>query len=1006
MSLDGEKDSKNSSMVDINSIIEGTVKFRDGKKWKSRWCVMRKLSPVADCLHLQFYKDSKERYKNGPTKASLSLEHFLGIESGFTLDKESNTIAILCQDVIVILAFDTREILMQWQVKISCNLGDDIQYLVLVASAATKIKIPPGPARLHIQNHRFCITTGIPPRLSGLWSLAHLRRYGVVDNRFCFEGGSSSGKCEGFVVLITDYGDEISNCFKLASQGKLNSNNRYTKPIDSPRKMKDNQSMKCDCSSSFWPSQESRGLESYIGCDSSSILDDIDSNDEVSHFSRKRLMAMERCMSCSSKRSLVPTMSRSSTITESNQEICFGSSSYRSTTSIDTHHQRICGSKPTLDRISMKSQESCGNFSEYSIPRQFPFHPGHSHEASSVRSFSVPRHEPTKSFVGSYDNYDSPKILSPSNENQMENYDKPKSVKMYLEQNAGGRHTIFNGDHGNYDMPNIHCCANGQNRLMNDDMKTDCTCHRVMSWADNWMPCRRGTGIENTGIPVSRPNTPTPTSQKIIAQEPAKCKLNDFSNTDKNGLYALVDPAKKQPKRLNEEQSITASFPRAQSQTPNANYANLEFANSLEIYENSREVLKREKALTSNENNNKICSNGNAKENLLNHNKENENYLVMDVNERSKTFPGYISMHPKNSVKPMTPVVVEEQIEEVVVLPPRPNNKLISSKILLNLDEKSHSNPDLNRPSLNLDEKHEASSTTKLVFKKSSSVDSFRFIDNESPTIVEDETSTSTSTYQDTTKADSIIKKTKPNEHIKVVNVRYADNGSKQPNRDSSSSNDSGVSTASTIIPKHYNEFELPLINQIKKRRQLNQTKSCVHASLIRRSKSFDPFGDLSFQFATRKAFGNGHSNVQNKAGKCPSLGAIMTSHIDSNSTSSGTSDMSDYIETLSLSSSSSDAEALKNKNNGTHMINTMRPRSGKEYEKIDRSTISGLVQASSHINSISPISSSTTSSSNPNYVNITPVPENSESPSPGYQSSSSFQEEYAVIKEPDVVVE
>lgn len=132
-------------------------------------------SPTTDCLHLQFYKDSKERYKNGPTKASLSLEHFLGIESGFTLDKESNTIAILCQDVIVNLAFDTREILMQWQVKISANLGDDIQYLVLVASAATKVKIPAGPARLHVQNHRFCITTGVPPRLSGMWNIAHLR---------------------------------------------------------------------------------------------------------------------------------------------------------------------------------------------------------------------------------------------------------------------------------------------------------------------------------------------------------------------------------------------------------------------------------------------------------------------------------------------------------------------------------------------------------------------------------------------------------------------------------------------------------------------------------------------------------------------------------------------------------------------------------------------------------------------------------------------------------------
>lgn len=103
------------------------------------------------------------------------MEHFLGIESGFTLDKESNTIAIICQDVIVILAFDTREILMQWQVKISNNLGDDIQYLILIASAATKTKIPSGPARLHIQNYRFCITTGIPPRLTGLWDIAHLR---------------------------------------------------------------------------------------------------------------------------------------------------------------------------------------------------------------------------------------------------------------------------------------------------------------------------------------------------------------------------------------------------------------------------------------------------------------------------------------------------------------------------------------------------------------------------------------------------------------------------------------------------------------------------------------------------------------------------------------------------------------------------------------------------------------------------------------------------------------
>lgn len=77
------------------------------------------------------------------------------------------------------------------------------------------------------------------------------------------------------------------------------------------------------------------------------------------------------------------------------------------------------------------------------------------------------------------------------------------------------------------------------------------------------------------------------------------------------------------------------------------------------------------------------------------------------------------------------------------------------------------------------------------------------------------------------------------------------------------------------------------------------------------------------------------------------------------------------------------------------HTVNTMRPRSGKEYQNIDRSIV--LVQPTNHCKSVSPVSS--ISSTNINYVNITPVPESSESPSPGYQSSSSLQEEFPLIK-------
>lgn len=630
-------------------------------------------------------------------------------------------------------------------------------------------------------------------------------------------------------------------------------------------------------------------------------------------------------MSCSSKRSLIPTMSRSSTLTDNAPGICFGASSYKGSTL--ESHQRI--HKPTaMDRISMRSQESCGNISEFSMARQYHQNSHHhSHDTTSHRSFSVPRpHEPPRNFVGSYENYDSPKILSPSNENQMENYDKPKSVKMYLEQNVGGKLTSFSGEYSNYDTPNIPknivcgCMGNNavQSRIVGDDMKQDCTCHRVMSWADNWMPCRRGSGIENTGMPISRLVTPSQNKSFTATQNPAKCKLSDFSNadTDKSSLYALVDPAKKQTKRLIEEQSKPIQMPRVSSQTPCANYANLEFEKSLGNYENAREVLKRENLLSkqpSREEMNK--ENGSVL--IPSGQKSNENYLVMEIQEKAKTFSGYISMHPATSQ------LKANEPKRDMTLPSTHKAR----KLFLRLEEKSFSNPDLNRPSLEfkLALESSTSSARKIVFKKSSSVDSFRYIESEeaSLTIVEDEpqSTASTDTYQDAKAIEALSShavnqtstKIKPQEHIKVVNVRHSESPTKQPNRDSSSSNDSGVSTASAV-PKEYNEFEIPLMIQIKKRRQLNQNKPCVHSSLIRRSKSFDPFGDLSFQFNQNRKNANGSVPMQSKSGKCPSLGAIMTAgHVDSNSTSSGTSDMSDYIETLSLSShSSSDIEALR----------------------------------------------------------------------------------------------
>lgn len=68
------------------------------------------------------------------------------------------------------------------------------QFLVQIAHVPAKSKLASGPARLHLLDYMFCLTAGVPPKLLGVWPLRELRRFGVVDGKFCFEGGSRCGK--------------------------------------------------------------------------------------------------------------------------------------------------------------------------------------------------------------------------------------------------------------------------------------------------------------------------------------------------------------------------------------------------------------------------------------------------------------------------------------------------------------------------------------------------------------------------------------------------------------------------------------------------------------------------------------------------------------------------------------------------------------------------------------------------------------------------------------------
>lgn len=191
-----------------------------------------------DCLHLSLYKSCKDKFRNSAPKCTVAIEGYLGTESGFTLDRESSTLAIVCKEATTVIAFETFEILHNWQDKLhalfckgkQCSAGQYPQartrpgtghnftfstrhlerhYLVHIVSlpAKSKLQDASGPARLLLRDYVFCLVAGIPPRLLCFWPLEQLRRFGVVDGKFCFEGGSKCGKgiCRYFLRVISRF---------------------------------------------------------------------------------------------------------------------------------------------------------------------------------------------------------------------------------------------------------------------------------------------------------------------------------------------------------------------------------------------------------------------------------------------------------------------------------------------------------------------------------------------------------------------------------------------------------------------------------------------------------------------------------------------------------------------------------------------------------------------------------------------------------------------------------
>ncbi|KAM4811331.1 protein Dok-7 isoform X1 [Urocitellus parryii] len=198
------------------ALVEGQVKLRDGKKWKSRWLVLRKPSPVADCLLMLAYKDKSDRAKGLRERSSLTLEDICGLEPGLPYEGLVHTLAIVCLSQAVMLGFDSRQAMCAWDARIRYALGEVHRFHVTVAPGT---KLESGPATLHLCNDVLVLARDIPPAVVGQWKLPDLRRYGAVPSGFIFEGGTRCGYWAGVFFLSSAEGEQISFLFDCIVRG-------------------------------------------------------------------------------------------------------------------------------------------------------------------------------------------------------------------------------------------------------------------------------------------------------------------------------------------------------------------------------------------------------------------------------------------------------------------------------------------------------------------------------------------------------------------------------------------------------------------------------------------------------------------------------------------------------------------------------------------------------------------------------------------------------------------
>ncbi|XP_075929284.1 uncharacterized protein LOC116951007 isoform X2 [Petromyzon marinus] len=197
-------------------IAEGPVRVRDAKKWKSRWVVLSKPSPVADCLMLLAFKSRSEWLKGARPRSCARLQDVCAVSTGLALHSATHVLAVSCPSLCLLLAFERRDVMSAWDARLRYSLGEAHSFAVTLAPGS---RLEEGPGTLHCVNQTCALTRGAPPRLLARWKLPELRRYGAVPGGFVFEAGSRCGAGAGVYFLSSAEGEQMHFVFDCVARG-------------------------------------------------------------------------------------------------------------------------------------------------------------------------------------------------------------------------------------------------------------------------------------------------------------------------------------------------------------------------------------------------------------------------------------------------------------------------------------------------------------------------------------------------------------------------------------------------------------------------------------------------------------------------------------------------------------------------------------------------------------------------------------------------------------------